>query len=172
MIENRARIENQIYLGRMAARKPATTKKPNAHLPQGSTSTAPPATGSDLPLSVDSEAEAAFANAIRHPLRRVQDNSPQDHLRTSVTRRRWASNNTETDIKHLASPRSSTSLLARLRTKSFPSITSPFSHTKKEQTPVDGIDQKWSSDSSFEDDIDEMGFLRTGTTYLLSDEDV
>lgn len=168
MIKNRTRIENQIYLGRKAVRKSVTVKK---HSPnEGSASNVPPPTGSDLPLSLDSEAEAAFANGTRQPFRRLHANGSQD-LRATVTRRRWASS-VEPSGKQTPSLRSPASLLSRLRTKSFSSIASPFTHSPKSETPgVDSADQeRWSSDSSYEDDIDESLYSRLETSQIPLDD--
>ncbi|KAJ7590978.1 acyl transferase/acyl hydrolase/lysophospholipase [Mycena floridula] len=144
MIENRAKLENQIYLGRKSVRKALQSKttRPESSTFPGNTS-APPPTGSDLPLSVDSDAEAAMVNGGRQPLIR----SGVDNLRASVIRRKWAS-----PIPDNSKPTSGgRSFFTRLRTRSFQAISSPSS---KPPVPVaESADETWSSDSSFEDDV-------------------
>jgi len=154
MIENRAKIENQIYLGRKTVRKALQIKpiRPESSTLRGNTSTAPALTGSDLPLSVDSEAEAAIA----HGSRQTSFRGPPDHLRASVIRRKWAPETLHTTAtsgdqcsnKQSVSGRS---LFSRLRTKSFQAIPSPFS--RSHESVIDSAEQTWSSDSSFGDDI-------------------
>jgi hypothetical protein len=119
MIENRAKIEKKIFLGRQAVRRSLQAKTPqvkpqvthqavtNIQLqtlsPIPSISTTPPPTGSDLPMSVDTDAEAAFANGSRWFFKRghahaspnsgsptPQESSIQDPLRLPVIRRKWA----------------------------------------------------------------------------------
>jgi hypothetical protein len=119
MIENRHRIEKEILIGRQVLRRsvqsrtPAltpdatfgTTPEPSTgtRLPRISLSPAP--AGSDIPLSVDTDAETAYANSIRSPFKRGRptdvsglstprdsDNTnSQGHVRLPVTRRKRTS---------------------------------------------------------------------------------
>lgn len=163
MIENRARIENQILLGRKSTRKslqqpPKVARNPaqelQSMLPENA-STGPPPTGSDNPLSVDTDAEAAFANGARSYFRRAHTSSPsgtstpnngnepsQDALRSPGVRRRWATDHLHPTSngeaprraekqsahqpKQTGAGRSSASFLTRLRTKSFPNLAYPL----------------------------------------------
>ncbi|KAM6495857.1 patatin-like phospholipase domain containing protein [Amanita muscaria] len=81
MIENRTRIEKQIFLGRRAIRKilrsshghtritPQDQLPPSISRQQSSRAASPPAT--DHPLSVDTEAEAAFARGSKWYFKRA-----------------------------------------------------------------------------------------------------
>ncbi|KAF7432968.1 hypothetical protein PC9H_004912 [Pleurotus ostreatus] len=119
MIANRAKIEKEIYLGRKAVRttiqggrpsvrtdRPLRAVDPEIGPPPASTT--PPPTGSDVPLSVDTDTEAAFANGSRWFFQRGHHTaSPNsgtstprgdskatnipDPLRLPVIRRKWAS---------------------------------------------------------------------------------
>jgi len=113
MIENRMRLEKQILLGRQAIRKQIrkSTRGPlidrqrreNGHPSIPGRSPSPPATGSDMPLSVDTDAEAAFANGSRWFFKRghapvspsnSDTSGPRegrvDPLRAAALRRKWA----------------------------------------------------------------------------------
>lgn len=120
MIENRAKIEKKILLGRQDLRRSSRARVPRGslleprspllHLEQQSSelsaphqSPSPPQTGSDRPLSVDTDAEAAFARGSRWFFKRgrastsnlrsfvKEDNSSLDPLTSSTIRRKWAS---------------------------------------------------------------------------------
>jgi len=119
MIENRHRIESEILLGRKAARKSVQSRitallPDNTHgtIPEPSSSTrllrislSPAPMGSDAPLSVDTDAETAYANGSYSSFRRSHpvstsgistprdgDNTAsQDPLRSPLIRRKWAS---------------------------------------------------------------------------------
>lgn len=208
MIENRAKIEKQIFLGRQSIRKSLRTKSPRTTLqePQSPPSSltpqlkmdpsvpprspSPPATGSDHPLAVDTDAEAAFANGSGWFFKRGHftaspsasgastpwDALPvRDPLRSAAVRRKWAS-----DLLNPASSNESprpgspqpnppppamdrvrpqtNGFFSRLRTKSFPSLTTPFT-----QRPQSGLARPpsfdttakyaWSSDSSSSEDL-------------------
>lgn len=120
MIENRAKIEKKILLGRQAVRRSSRTRLPRGslaeprslllHSEQRSSdhsaprqSPSPPQTGSDRPLSVDTDAEAAFARGSRWFFKRgrastpnlrgfvKEDNSSLDPLASPRIRRKWAS---------------------------------------------------------------------------------
>lgn len=79
MISNRSRVEREIYLGRQAVRRALHSKssrsvplEPQSRIPNTGVAetnapaprltTTPPPTGSDVPMSIDTEAEAAFEN--------------------------------------------------------------------------------------------------------------
>lgn len=120
MIGNRAKIEKKILLGRQAVRRSSRTRLPRGslaeprslllHSEQRSSdhsaphqSPSPPQTGSDRPLSVDTDAEAAFARGSRWFFKRgrastpnlrgfvKEDNSSLDPLASPRIRRKWAS---------------------------------------------------------------------------------
>jgi len=209
MIENRHRLEKEILFGRQAVRK-ASQPRPRvlspdsnaltqgSSVPEPSTGTrlprisiSPARDGSDIPLSVDTDAETAYANGTHpffKPSRLVDppgmstprdgDNiSNQDPLRSPLTRRKWASELLDVEVsdaegtrndfpqraptpptsKRISRPVSSGGFFTRFRTRSFPTLTSPFSsfHTNKHlgrepsKTSVTG--HPWSSDSSSED---------------------
>lgn len=132
MIENRLRLERQIYLGRQEVRRaqqgriknttplpPTTNGQPRHMLVEvESASTDPAHTDPEMPLSLDTDAEAAYADDTRWFYRRgngngtpspatsgastAKEDTPQsqsqksrkDSLRSPITRRKWASNHT------------------------------------------------------------------------------
>jgi hypothetical protein len=122
MIENRHRIEKEILRGRQAVRKVlqsrTRTLSPDLNVDtQGSsvpepstgtrlprTSVSPVSDGPDIPLSVDTDAETAYANGIYSPVKpsrpigttvstpRDGDNiANQDPLHSPSIRRKWTS---------------------------------------------------------------------------------
>src|ERR1700729_4320142 len=85
MIENRHRIEKEILLGRQAVRTLARSRNralapdstQGGAVPEPSTGTrlprislSPAPTGSDVPLSVDTDAEIAYANGAHSSFKR------------------------------------------------------------------------------------------------------
>ncbi|KAJ2922093.1 hypothetical protein H1R20_g15000, partial [Candolleomyces eurysporus] len=117
MIENRMRIEKQIYGGRQDIRrilksKSRTQAEPRSLLlpphpvevdaalrSQSNASQSPPPTGSEQPLSVDTDAEAAFARGSRWFYRRGRHSRPpspgpggSDPLLSPSIRKKWSSN--------------------------------------------------------------------------------
>ena len=115
MIDNRLCLERQIYLGRQAVRRaqqPRSLPYPTPVV--ASSSTAPessvtpfvpfPGEGAEPPLSLDTDAEAAFANGTRWFFRRGHpsavnsgnstpmdaEGSTEDPLNIPTVRRRWA----------------------------------------------------------------------------------
>ncbi|KAF7355343.1 Patatin-like phospholipase domain-containing protein [Mycena sanguinolenta] len=193
IIANRAKIEKQIYLGRQSVRKSSKSKAavPSAdatHQRQGMRfpiSATPPPSGSDRPLSVDTDAEQAFTHNdrsfFRHKRIRVSPSNsgtstPREHrqadpLRSPATRRKWASSllNTANDN---VSPSSSIStpgsegFFMRLRTKSLSTLSGG---TTVKEVPIDAAEDAWSSDTSSEDDllVDED---RGNPSLLLADD--
>lgn len=202
MIDNRAKIEKQIFLGRQAVRRSqrpsskSTRHATDETLEQSastrllSISTPPPLTGSDLPMPADPDAEKVFANGAHWFYQRgntkpshQQEAHDQDPLRSPAIRRKWTS-----ELLHQpfndegqaiadppppipASPSSrphtlrppSTGFLHRLKTQSFPNLSSPFSSSfKKSESSMEtsGDDVAWSSDSSSGDDLDALRHLR------------
>ncbi|CAA7259795.1 unnamed protein product [Cyclocybe aegerita] len=159
MIENRARIEQQILLGRQAVHRSYKSKTRNSsheprHLllqkslgePSHSNaplrrSISPPHSGSDLPLSVDTDAEAAFAR--KSPFFR-RDRPLNGVSPGRNSRRRRPHNQTpptvnedpdDMELLHVAPrPRTSevepptTGFLSRLRTNSLSKVSLPFSY--------------------------------------------
>ena len=118
MIENRSRIEKQIFLGRQYIR---TALRGRGRLPErpgsmllhqdalafnasSSRGLSPPQTNSDNPISVDPDAEAAFSRGSRWFFKRghshpspspetltVEEGSADDPLRSPSIRRKWTS---------------------------------------------------------------------------------
>lgn len=175
IIANRAKIEKQIYLGRQSVRK---SSKPKAATPSVDTahqrhgnglrvptiSTTPPPSGSDRPLSVDTDAEHAFTHNHRAFFRNKRlrispstsgtstPNRHTDPLRSPATRRRWASSLLNGDgvspPSNIPTP-GSEGFFTRLRTKSH-------SGTTVKEMPIDPTEDAWSSDTSDDDDLVEL----------------
>ncbi|KAJ7095418.1 patatin-domain-containing protein [Mycena belliarum] len=180
MIANRAKIEKQIYLGRQHIRKCSRAKsaaengQPRHGPPRVPPSTTPPPSGSDQPLSVDTDAETAFnIHASRSFFRNKRPQlSPsnsgtstpnrdhgrhQDPLRSPAARRKWASSllgpgERNQMIQTSASPLSgSESLFTRLRHRSM--STTAADSPRLEDVAAEAAEDAWSSDSSSEDDL-------------------
>ncbi|KAJ6539378.1 patatin-like phospholipase domain-containing protein [Mycena capillaripes] len=201
MIANRAKIEKQIYLGRQSIRKSSLKPKPmptpaeNIHThPRNGLlfppiSTTPPPSGSDRPLSVDSDAEHAFAHNSRSFFRNKRihispansgTSTPREHsrhpdpLRSPAARRKWAStflNTEENGSQPSAIPSSSNPVsegfFTRLRTRSHSST-----GTTLKEMSIDPTDDAWSSDTSSEDDLVEvLADDDPGNSSLLREED-
>ncbi|KAJ7781209.1 patatin-domain-containing protein [Mycena metata] len=175
MIENRAKIEKQITLGREFVRKSSKPKpvtptpaENNQTLPARMPliSTTPPPSGSDRPLSVDTDAENALTHHSRSFFRNKriraspsnsgvstprEQSRHRDPLRSPVARRKWASSllNTEEKLPASVIPPSSPSegFFTRLRTRSFSTLA-----PAPTETPLEVTEDAWSSDSSFEDE--------------------
>jgi hypothetical protein len=202
MIENRHRIEKEILLGRKAVRKsvqsriPAllpdithgTTAEPSSGTRLPRTSLSPAPIGSDVPLSVDTDAETAYANGSYSSFRRcrpvdtpgistprdIDNTTSQDPLRSPLIRRKWASDLLDVKLpdgegsnkrrhrspsaSNQTSPRASPGFFTRLRTSSFPTLSSPFSAMRRsnrlgmEPSRHSSTDLVWSSDSSSSED--------------------
>lgn len=125
MIENRLRLERQIYLGRQEVRRaqqgriknptplPPLTNGQSRHNPIDVESAVPTPTNPEMPLSLDTDAESAFANGTHWFYKRghaaspgtsgtstakedtaqartQSPNSRRDPLRSPITRRKWA----------------------------------------------------------------------------------
>ncbi|KAF7301676.1 Patatin-like phospholipase domain-containing protein [Mycena indigotica] len=136
MIANRARIEKQIYLGRQHIRQIAKSK-PTDLTPE---LTSPPPSGSDHPLSVDTDAESAFTHKSRtfYRNKRSGTSAPREHSRHPDllrNRKRWASS-------EKYEPASPSGFLARLRARSFSSFKGS-ALKEVNVAPEDG----WSSDT-------------------------
>lgn len=212
IIENRYRLEREIFRGRQAVRKSLKTRDRvpvpediSSHdpgnvpdsalsppLPSTSTSTGP--ADVEPPLSVDTDTETGFAPPA-YGSRRGRTSPPefisggstprsvessQDPLRSPSRRRRWASQllddeevggsravrddragtpDPPPEISQLKFPEAEQprpqSFLSRLRSRSFPHFSSPFSTmrgTSKMQSKEMVNDDAWSSDSS-EDEL-------------------
>lgn len=118
MIENRSRIEKQIFLGRqyirtalrgrgrLLERQGSVLLHPDAlnRVASSSRGLSPPQTSSDHPISVDPDAEAAFSRGSRWFFKRghprpspspetltVEEDSADDPLRSPSIRRKWTS---------------------------------------------------------------------------------
>ncbi|KAJ7700128.1 acyl transferase/acyl hydrolase/lysophospholipase [Mycena rosella] len=193
MIANRAKIEKQIYLGRQYIRK-SLRSKPSAvessqprHGPPRfpPVSTTPPPSGSDRPLSVDTDAETAFHTQGSRPFFRNKrthispsnsgTSTPRDHsrhqdpLRSPAARRKWASSllnagDRNQSAQPSAAPPGSESFFTRLRTRSTSTLTP--------ETPIEGGEDAWSSDSSSEDDLVEVSADRGRSSVVSLEEDI
>ncbi|KAF8195858.1 acyl transferase/acyl hydrolase/lysophospholipase [Mycena galopus ATCC 62051] len=176
IIANRAKIEKQIYLGRQFVRKsskpkvataPADTLQRQGHGPRPPPISTPLSGSEDRPLSVDTDAEHAFTHNHRPFFRtkriRVSPSNsgastPREHnrqadpLRSPAARRRWASSLLNTGdnvspasgISPLSAP-AAEGFFTRLRTRSL------------HETLIDPADDGWSSDTSSEEDLVEVG---------------
>lgn len=196
MIANRFRLEKQILFGRQAVRKSMQTKiranSPDSRLaPQAQemstsslhspTSVPPVQTGSDLPLSVDTDAETAFANGSHWffnqgrvtPSSTSGVSTPREpppnpqllRIRTNLIRRKLApvGDNAQQQVSDQPTgsplagsskrtpPPSSDGFFVRLRSQSFPSIKSSLSSFSKANGAV--AEEIWSSESSSEGDL-------------------
>ncbi|KAG5649036.1 hypothetical protein DXG03_000385 [Asterophora parasitica] len=220
MIENRAKIEKQIFLGRQFIRKtirkrvalpepqsmllqtPNATPSPSFDPRIPARSNSPPQTNSDHPLSVDTDAEVAFSRGSRWFFKRGYANpSPStasgvatpndvpapDPLRSPAIRRKWTNELLSQSIGAASSSthllptvpqytsRPSASFISRLRTKSFPNLTMPFSSDPKRlsRESIDVADHNWSSDSSSEDDLntEDRRQMRFSSSYLSDPQD-
>lgn len=168
MIENRARIERQIYLGRQAVRKTLQTSGRQATAENTTTmpvrlSTTPPPTGTDHPLSVDTDAEAAYAAGARKLLRRRRQSSTGQLTPRPGGSQGLISKNSSSELLHPASTHDqrtepllneitngedfSSSYMSRLQ-RSFP----PGLQFKENEMDEDG----WSSESSSDGDLEAM----------------
>jgi hypothetical protein len=157
MIENRAKIEKQIFLGRQYIRKfmrgrstlpearSTLLQKPSPNLDPRipPLSISPPQTGSENPLSVDTDAEAAFIRGSRWFFRRGHANpSPtltsgattpresgtsQDPLRSATIRRKWTSELLTPTLNAPPSPQMTGSSLPTLRNSNGQSTSRPKS---------------------------------------------
>ncbi|KAK2466237.1 hypothetical protein APHAL10511_001879 [Amanita phalloides] len=181
MIENRIKIEKQIFLGRRAIRKilrsthsQVRQSEPQAqkdeHPPHDRNPLSPPSpTGSDHPLSVDTDAEAAFTRGSRWYFRKgrgtptlpsgrsispigAADERPVHHKQTDRSR----SGATQGKIV------STEGFLSRLRHNSFPRLSLLSSGKMREKALGSANiehEQIWSSESSSET-VDERGASR------------
>jgi len=201
MIENRAKVEKQILYGRQYIRRvlrgrvalpqsrSMLLRRPNSPVPSFDPripplAPSPPQSSSEQPMSVDTDAEAAFSRGSRWFFKRghahaspspasgasTPNGGPiQDPLRSPTIRRKWTSellsptlngHNSESDPSYPQSnprqgSRHSDTFLSRLRARSFPNLTSPFSGDMKRlsRESTDIAEHAWSSDSSSEDDL-------------------
>ncbi|PBK69658.1 patatin-domain-containing protein [Armillaria solidipes] len=175
MIGNRMRIEKQIFLGRQALRK-ITRAKPRTISQERIT---PPPTGSDLPLSVDTDAEAAFSNGTQWFYRRGHHTHSgdterlgdleHDPLRSSAVRKKWVA-----DLLHGGTDERNTrnqaygqppagGFFRRLRTNSFPNLrlSGLRENVQERQDKMDASPERsWSSDSSSDDGVSVEGGSR------------
>lgn len=195
MIENRVRIEKQILLGRQAVHRAYKSKSRNpVHEPKQfllqksipnrplalplrpSLSMSPPS-GSDLPLSVDTDAEAAFARGSRFYKRERSSKNPSP-TRTSekdpflpARRRRWASDrlpmpngdNADDDdppavsaslVTNEGRESPTASLFSRLRANSISKLSFPFFENGFAPRRDSSIENnRWSSESSSDEDF-------------------
>ncbi|KAJ7129635.1 acyl transferase/acyl hydrolase/lysophospholipase [Mycena epipterygia] len=194
MIANRAKIEKQIYLGRQSIRKGLKSKATITHTENTQSrhgpprlppiSTTPPPSGSDLPLSVDTDAETAFTHNSRSFFRNKRTHispsnsgtsTPRDHshsrdpLRSPAARRKWASSllNTGDRIPISQSNSGSDSFFTRLRTKSLSTLAPETALT---EIPIEPAEDGWSSDSSSEDDLVDVADNHSQSLVLVEDD--
>ncbi|KAJ7180137.1 patatin-domain-containing protein [Mycena crocata] len=171
MIANRAKVEKQIYLGRQSIRKTSKSKALSPAADHGprfpvNLTTTPPPSGSDRPLSVDTDAETAFTGNSRSFFRNKRTHiSPSnsgtstpsrqhDPLRSPAARRKWASSLLSAQPSPVPLSSNSESFLTRLRTKSLSTLAQGTSLTDIPIEPP-ATEDGWSSDSS-EDDLVEV----------------
>ncbi|KAF8812471.1 hypothetical protein BYT27DRAFT_7159930 [Phlegmacium glaucopus] len=189
MIENRARIEKQVLLGRQAVHKAYKSKSRSAseeprHLLQKHLTdpiqnkqipVSPSHSGSDRPVSVDTDAEAAFARAS--PFfkggRSSREPSPGHELdreRPPAARRRrlvpellnaeGPERNTQVANGGPRSPNqdppSNVGFFSRLHTRSLSRLSLPFSYEYRRRNSIPDNKQlqgfSWGSESSSDDD--------------------
>jgi hypothetical protein len=184
MIENRVRIEKQVLLGRQTVHKAyknqsrSTSQEPRQLLLQKSLAdpiqntqhiaVSPSYSASDQPLSVDTDAEAAFARGSPFFKRGRSSQEPSpghefDRERPPSARRRRlepltpAVEAAEEDAQ-LASrsqePPSNFGFFSRLHTRSFSRLSLPFSYEyrRRNSMPENKQGFSWSSESSSDDD--------------------
>ncbi|KAF9009035.1 acyl transferase/acyl hydrolase/lysophospholipase [Cyathus striatus] len=189
MIENRARIEKHILLGRQMVKRLLRRKtspdafEPRSLLARGVGLEATRSVGhpsspaaSDMPLSVDTDAEDAFSKGSSWFFRRgrvisttstPKQEEPdsgainQDPLISTAIRRKWAtdllkgvpdhrhhsSHNRSFDGSTANGTHTSNGFLSRLRQNSFGSLSMPFGSGERSRVDV-ANDNGWSSDSS------------------------
>lgn len=193
MIENRSRIEKQILLGRQAVHKAYKSKariqnsqdprhmvaqkliSPSGSLPVPIKYTFSPSaqSGSDRPLSVDTDAEAAYARGSRFFKRRntSKQASPSRITEDKEMRSSWRGMSaSDQDREHgndevLSAPSSpksipsspSASILSRLHGNSLSRLSLPFSidhpfSPRPDSSSEHKHEHTWSSESSSEDD--------------------
>jgi hypothetical protein len=181
MIENRGRIEKQVLLGRQTVHKAyksksrSTSREPRQILLQKSLTDpiqhtdipiSPSHSGSDRPLSVDTDTEAAFIPFFRRG--RSSQEPPSNHELDreglpSMRRRRLESLNPAVDeaAEELANggpqsapPPSNVGFFSRLQTQSLSRLSLPFSYEYRRQNSIPENKQgfTWSSESSSDDD--------------------
>uniref|UniRef100_A0A8H8CJY3 Patatin-like phospholipase domain-containing protein n=1 Tax=Psilocybe cubensis TaxID=181762 RepID=A0A8H8CJY3_PSICU len=195
MVENRFRIEKEILLGRQMVHRASKSKsKSDVHdpryllshrmmpetssrSPQNSTSHSPPPSGSEPPLSVDTDAEATFARNSRlyrrgrTPKEVYVPRGGHGNGVSSISsrRRKWGPEHDvdedanfkvpEAELTQLAPENnpSSPSFFSRIRANSISKLTLPFSFehglgSRRESSADTKQENNWSSDSSTDDD--------------------
>lgn len=187
MIENRGRIEKQVLLGRQTVHKAyksksrSASREPRQILLQKSLTDpiqhtdipiSPSHSGSDRPLSVDTDAEAAFIRGSPFFKRdRFSQEPPSNHEldreRPSMRRRRLESLHPAVDEAEegaqLANggsqsalsqdPPSNVGFFSRLQTQSLSRLSLPFSYEYRQNSiPENKQGFTWSSESSSDDD--------------------
>ena len=189
MINNRGRIEKQVLLGRQAVHKAykdksrSTSRGPHQlllqkslaeHTKRANVSVSPPHSGSDRPLSVDTDAEAAFARgspffkrgrssqelSLSHELGREK---PPSMRRRKLEPMTPAVEAAEEDVQ-LASggsqptpsqdPPSNFGFFSRLQSQSFSrlSLPLPYDYRRRNSMPENKEGFSWDSESSSDDD--------------------
>lgn len=196
MIENRFRIEKQILVGRQVVHRAYKSKSrnvsheprqflipnPSLAVPRGPPLSMSPPSGSDLPLSVDTDAEAAFARRSRFYKRERSSKNPSP-TRTSdkdvpflpARRRRWVSqgqvsmadgDNADDEeppaaatspIPNRGSESPTTSLFSRFRANSISKLSFPFFEngfvSRRDSSIENNPNYRWSSESSSDEDF-------------------
>jgi hypothetical protein len=187
MIENRGRIEKQVLLGRQTVHKAyksksrSTSREPRQILLQKYLTEpiqhtdlpiSPSHSGSDRPLSVDTDAEAAFTRGSPffkrgRSLQEPPPNHELDRGGPSMRRRRLEPLNTGADEaaeEQLANggpqsapsqdPPSNVGFFSRLHTQSLSRLSLPFSYEYRRQNSIPENKQgfTWGSESSSDDD--------------------
>ena len=185
MIENRTRIEKQVLLGRQTVHKAykgksrSPSREPRQILQKSLTdpiqhTMSPSYSGSDRPLSVDSDAEAAFIRGSpffkrgRSLRDQPANHEPDREGRPSVRRRRLEPLNPAVDEAaeegvQLANgdpqfapsqdPPSNIGFFSRLHAQSLSRLSLPFSYEyRRSSIPENKQRFTWSSESSSDDD--------------------
>ncbi|KAF5369923.1 hypothetical protein D9758_001017 [Tetrapyrgos nigripes] len=172
MIKNRARIEKQIYLGRQYVRR---SLKSAGRLPEAATSQSkhglrisptPQLTGSDYPLSLDTDVEQAIVNGSSRIFKHNRSHS-KSNTNSSLRSQLYRKNHHDEPLPPISSSQraeplatshsalqSEPSFLTRLRTKSFPSgslLSVGKEHIATKPVEHDVGEHMWSSDSSSDD---------------------
>ena len=186
MIKNRGRIEKQVLLGRQAVHRAyksnsqGTSQEPRQllqksladpiqHTRHANKSVSPSHSGSDRLLSVDTDAEAAFARSspfFKRGRSSQEPSSSNEHGQRPPARRRKLEPLTpavevaEEDMQLTGGPRSTPSqdppsnfgFFSRLHTQSFSRLSLPFEYQRRNSMPENKQGFGWGSESSSDDD--------------------
>ncbi|KAJ3778854.1 patatin-domain-containing protein [Lentinula raphanica] len=164
MIENRARIERQIFLGRQSVRRKLQSAgrlvSPETPGPAFFSwlPVTPPATGTDIPLSVETDTETAYANASRKYFRRNRHHSNGQFTPRAYNVRRTFGVRSPTSelVDPMSTPNERTEPMVNKMNNmnDLPSGHMLRLSTNTMASPEDQMNEDgWSSESSFDDDL-------------------